>query len=842
MAEGAVTNALQSAIPVQNDLPDEIFERCSDLVSRMFAIDEELVQAIRDLARDSADRGISRDKLLTAIPFPARYVFTAILDHKEPPKAHKSRIDKLCAKWEISRADFESHFYGASSIGFFEELTRFANSTSNQFSWSDCWHSLSEAREKRIRGQASDCAQSPLWLPSDVHRAAEAMGANVSFARRYKARAAKAAGSATRSPSPANSTQAQRSSQDRATLSPIRVADSGALAETQAQNGFRDPSVPGGSRNHMHATRSPSLKSAATSLANTPIRGSPDLIATGDETDLEIGRRALPPIPELDSFHDDMDDFMDEPISDDEAVSQTVKSQPESHVTTTSKGKRTIDTRLSFSPSQSMNVKRQRATKPAEPHPPASDTPLASSLIANRRRALHPDEIRPSGFPGLVLPLVSSPTNNPNSEAVLDPTPAASSKWSLAANSESAARLASADGWLDGAAIDMALQFCAVRDDSSLITFSSLLPASDPSHHRRISVRLIRLSQSRRDIEALIPLSVNKNHWVLAYLRFRNKTIDIYDSLASSELHGHAAKSLVQSFFAKFDPCQDFSKWHVTSGSYAFPQQLDGWNCGIFTIAMAFYVATRHSLPSKPFHSTLWRSAILRLLVGHTDRDENEDSGFASTFWPFSIQDDTALTAISLSLPDGDEASSVLQATIQGSAPPSLTTYLAAHQRLAVLTKAAVQASVGRIRNGLRDRRHALGQLRVLATIVDLARNLAESDSPIAAEWFDDDKKLIDEELADCQDVCGKLAKWPTLVGMGQEDLVGRIELRRSQLVEERRMLARDKVETKERSKLTVERLARHVEQATMLGNKSAKRLEKELEDAAKDTDVAYDL
>ncbi|KAK2051558.1 hypothetical protein LY76DRAFT_651196 [Colletotrichum caudatum] len=104
----------------------------------------------------------------------------------------------------------------------------------------------------------------------------------------------------------------------------------------------------------------------------------------------------------------------------------------------------------------------------------------------------------------------------------------------------------------------------------------------------------------------LLPLHVGENHWMLAVLRrdvSGDIEADLYDSLKSAS-HTEEAKAQLDGL------CSQNLMWFKRACSYvttiSCAQQTNCHDCGVYTVAFAAHVVTRHAIPDE-IDTRLWR-------------------------------------------------------------------------------------------------------------------------------------------------------------------------------------------------------------------------------------------
>jgi sentrin-specific protease 1 len=91
---------------------------------------------------------------------------------------------------------------------------------------------------------------------------------------------------------------------------------------------------------------------------------------------------------------------------------------------------------------------------------------------------------------------------------------------------------------------------------------------------------------------------VSQNHWVLAVIQFRERKIVYFDSLGDS---GRIVLSNLLNFLQdehmnkKKEPLFGGEKWILIDSFKECPQQRNYYDCGVFMLIRAQYLATRNA-------------------------------------------------------------------------------------------------------------------------------------------------------------------------------------------------------------------------------------------------------
>lgn len=116
--------------------------------------------------------------------------------------------------------------------------------------------------------------------------------------------------------------------------------------------------------------------------------------------------------------------------------------------------------------------------------------------------------------------------------------------------------------------------------------------------HRRITDGIFNLDS------LLIPINRGNDHWLLLHIQPNEKTIHLYDSLGSNPLNDtyiptmlrylHEVALTLGDTSASLDEWQ--SDWHTEDRSAQSPRQTNGYDCGIFTLTSAAFLANKGHL------------------------------------------------------------------------------------------------------------------------------------------------------------------------------------------------------------------------------------------------------
>lgn len=164
------------------DLPLEIKALCDEVTASFnkSILGHAIIKPIQSLRRACEAQNLWH-AALEAIPLPASRVIQALADIEPIPEKFDVRISKICARFEITRAEFDKFFCGANSHGFFETLTKV--SYDDTVSWPLLQGALAQERDRRLRGEIENSAHAVLWQPGDVRRALELLRLNIDVGR-----------------------------------------------------------------------------------------------------------------------------------------------------------------------------------------------------------------------------------------------------------------------------------------------------------------------------------------------------------------------------------------------------------------------------------------------------------------------------------------------------------------------------------------------------------------------------------------------------------------------------------------------------------------------------------
>jgi sentrin-specific protease 1 len=109
----------------------------------------------------------------------------------------------------------------------------------------------------------------------------------------------------------------------------------------------------------------------------------------------------------------------------------------------------------------------------------------------------------------------------------------------------------------------------------------------------------------------IIPTHVHGNHWCLSVINIRDKQFEYYDSLGGS---GRAYLKLLRNYIV--DEAKNYSSIDLDLTDWRdiemddIPQQLNGCDCGVFTLKFADYVSEDQPLTFKQEHMPYFRRRI----------------------------------------------------------------------------------------------------------------------------------------------------------------------------------------------------------------------------------------
>ncbi|KAK1826072.1 hypothetical protein QBC39DRAFT_30385 [Podospora conica] len=750
------------------EIPDHIRSRCRSITERLDEQwDDDVITDVRDLARTCQAQGIW-DQLLVEIPYPSRALFEVIATSKSIPRRCRNTVTRLCRQWAIDEDFFYKKFFGASSHAFFEELTRLAFAEPQSPTWTPCWKALSDAREARMRGKVPDCAMAPLWLPSDIHRAADKLGLSVPFKRKYTPKSPGKRGRPRTQKQPLQEEfgnepdgQSQGSPEPEDMFGEDEASDIEHRRRRDPDpTGFPPASSRGGMQREPFATGRDAVQDRERERKRPKIHNHSPLGEDGVEWSPASHERLFSPTASNPNH-----DFENPNVAflggDDVGahISPPAFQPLDFHDASHSPG--------SFSRSQSpdelhdhqvtvqsdqLHIKTGQSTiEPDQPIETFAPSAPVSSASAPLPAVPSKGELVRTGHESTKVPL-DEQSNQPT-ETKGEPGPPLP-PLTLHPGSKEVKRLMRPQGWLDDVVIDMALKACvAARSPSKFVAISCLLSSStsNPENHQRYIKHLAQLPKA--GLEALVPLNTG-GHWVLAHIQFGSRHVHLYDSL-STERHRDtaAASGLVHSFLVRFLG-EDPSQWQVTL--CASPQQSDRSSCGLFVIATAFYIAAQLPLPAQPFDPLLWRSVLSCLLS--TPREEGH------LLWPFTAEDDDAVTKVRLSPTAPMEAYRAFQdGLVSGSLSVMQTKSLL--QTITENTNALLDENQERIDKEVAVRRGSLTELRVIECLLGRLRGIEWEEAKTGSGLSSED---IDKERAVVENMRNQLAMYPDLAVPGQ--------------------------------------------------------------------------
>ncbi|KAK1826022.1 hypothetical protein QBC39DRAFT_376905 [Podospora conica] len=284
----------------------------------------------------------------------------------------------------------------------------------------------------------------------------------------------------------------------------------------------------------------------------------------------------------------------------------------------------------------------------------------------------------------------------------------------------------------------MALEIICAAADSDVQRFvpvTSLLfaPSSGPQNNTRYIAWLKGLViNNEENTFILLPLCIqgsHGSHWTLACLEWPSKTAACYDSNPSpspTSRRNETMETHVRAFITSFLAIDD-SDWQITLAACPHQRDESSPSCGISVIANATHLVLGRSLPAHAYHAGFWRSALACLAPGGTNED-------GQALWPYTKTMDDHVAAAS---PSQSEISEVAVRTV-------------------VSTEAPVSRALTLLKEALAERRHVLGELRVLNALVETCR---QAINPLG-----EDNKVLNGEMNTTaqRTVPGELSKYPT--------------------------------------------------------------------------------
>lgn len=186
-----------------------------------------------------------------------------------------------------------------------------------------------------------------------------------------------------------------------------------------------------------------------------------------------------------------------------------------------------------------------------------------------------------------------------------------SEHWPTFISAQDRGVLLSCTGWLNDGIVDTAMEMIAalkanLRTVSSTIIVAATTKTGDDS----LVPETMRVHLRDQDITILLPLNIGNSHWLLAYLVVASKSAVLVNSM-TSDLYTAQGREMVSTFVTRFLPGTDWSQWTFTPSPS--PQQPNSSDCGVYTIAAAFYLAASIPLPNT-LDGALWRRVILAMM------------------------------------------------------------------------------------------------------------------------------------------------------------------------------------------------------------------------------------
>lgn len=151
----------------------------------------------------------------------------------------------------------------------------------------------------------------------------------------------------------------------------------------------------------------------------------------------------------------------------------------------------------------------------------------------------------------------------------------------------------------------------------------------------------LRIKDGVRKIVTPVPLKHPSLHWCLGVFDLELKTITLYNSWPHEQYSAVARSILMrcgEHISRQNSQHEGPWEWHEAS---KFPQQDNGWDCGIFVLVAAIHIILDMSLPTI-IDGTLWRSLLLTLVnkAGGTQMSQACTSTFVSVSLADEVKDE----------------------------------------------------------------------------------------------------------------------------------------------------------------------------------------------------------
>jgi Ulp1 family protease len=123
----------------------------------------------------------------------------------------------------------------------------------------------------------------------------------------------------------------------------------------------------------------------------------------------------------------------------------------------------------------------------------------------------------------------------------------------------------------------------------------------------------------------VVPINLSNTHWTLAVVYMETREIHYYDSMSGrGELYLNALRSWVaDEALHKRQETLDMSDWKLISREPHVPQQMNGTDCGVFTIVCADFVSDDLPLQYSQQQMAFFREKIgCDIMRGHLLYDQ----------------------------------------------------------------------------------------------------------------------------------------------------------------------------------------------------------------------------
>ncbi|KAI8280931.1 hypothetical protein K4K59_008376 [Colletotrichum sp. SAR11_240] len=167
------------------------------------------------------------------------------------------------------------------------------------------------------------------------------------------------------------------------------------------------------------------------------------------------------------------------------------------------------------------------------------------------------------------------------------------------------------DNWLHGDFVNIPLQeLCGIQDPKVFVMTSYYTAMLLNKPYRPTAWIVEGVATCDR---IFMVCNLKRNHWALLVIQrrgFQAASVDLYDSL-QSYAGAQEAQSLADAFINAYLPQTPSSKRKLILTTA--PQQQNGSDCGVFTVAFGLFVATRNPIPAR-LDGRVWRRVLATFL------------------------------------------------------------------------------------------------------------------------------------------------------------------------------------------------------------------------------------